>query len=109
MALVDERLPVATPDDFRVLVAGHLKHQVGQLFEPGPVHLLPIHRQRLQVDRCPSEVLSVHRPRFALPHILALLLLRSQPFRHIKRVRATRSALDHDGLQAFIHAFQPFH
>ena len=62
MALVDERLPMATPDNFGVLVSGHLKHQVGQLFEPGPVHLLPIHRQRVQVNRFPCEVLAVHRP-----------------------------------------------
>lgn len=62
MALVDERLPVASPDDFNALVAGHLKHQVGKLFEPGPVHLLPIHRQWVQVNRFPCKVLAVHRP-----------------------------------------------
>ena len=56
MALVDERLPVATPDDFGVLVSGHLKHQVGQLFEPGPVHELPVHAQRIEIHSFAGQV-----------------------------------------------------
>ena len=47
VALVDKGLPMSTPDDFGALVAGHLKHQVCQLLEPGPVNLLPVHAQRV--------------------------------------------------------------
>ena len=57
MALVDKRLPVATPDDGHTLVAGHLKHQVGQLLEPGPVDKLPVHAQRIEINGFAGQVL----------------------------------------------------
>ena len=98
MALVDESLPMATPDDFCALVAGHLLHQFCQLLEPGPVNDFPVHAQRIEIHSFAGQVLRLHRLRLALLDILALFLHGTQSLRHIEREEATSSALNHDGL-----------
>ena len=94
MALVDKRLPVATPDDGHTLVAGHLKHQVGQLLEPGPVDKLSVHAQWIKIHSFAGQVLRLHRLRLALPDILALFLHGTQSLRHVEGEGAPCSAFN---------------
>ena len=108
VTLIDECLPVSTPDNLNLHFLGHIKHHLGQVFKSTPVHLLAVHGERVEVNRFPNHVLRLHRPRLPLFDIFTLLRFAPQPFRHIEWELAPRGAFHHNRLQTLIYALQPF-
>ena len=73
MRLVNEPFPVAAPNNPGTDGISSFEHQICKPSEPIPIDLLPVHRQRVQIDRHSHS----HKPDRQLP-LLSVLHIPAQ-------------------------------